>query len=128
MNTTYLLLVGAGGFFGSIARYLTVISIDKRLNSVFPFGTLTVNILGSFILGALLAWVAKKTGNYPEQWRLFLGTGFCGGFTTFSAFAVENVNLFQERFSASAVAYILVSVTGGLLAVWGGFAFSRAVL
>ena len=54
--------------------------------------------------------------------------GFCGGFTTFSAFAVENVNLFQERFSGSALAYIVVSVTGGLLAVWGGFAFSRAVL
>lgn len=128
MNITYLLLVGAGGFFGSIARYLTVISVDRKLNSVFPFGTLTVNVLGSLILGVLLALLAKKTGNHSEQWRLFLGTGFCGGFTTFSAFAVENFNLLQEKFPGSAFLYIILSVTGGLLAVWSGFAISRAVL
>ena len=127
MNITHLLLVGAGGFFGSIARYLTVISFDKRLNSIFPFGTLTVNIAGSLILGFLLAWAARKTGQHADQWRLFLGTGFCGGFTTFSAFAVENVNLFQEKFPTSAIVYIMVSVVGGLLAVWTGFAISRAI-
>lgn len=128
MNITYLLLVGAGGFFGSIARYFTVISVDKRLNSVFPFGTLTVNILGSFVLGVLLALLARKAGNYTEQWRLFLGTGFCGGFTTFSAFAVENFNLLQAKFPGSAFLYIIVSVGGGLLAVWSGFAISRGML
>ena len=126
MNTTHVLLVGAGGFFGSIARYLTVISVDKKLNSIFPFGTLTVNIVGSLILGFFLALIAKKTGAHTDQWRLFIGTGFCGGFTTFSAFAVENVNLFQEKFPAWSLLYIIVSVVGGLLAVWTGFAISRA--
>lgn len=128
MNVTYLLLVGAGGFIGSIARYLTVISIDKKFNSVFPLGTLVVNIAGSFILGVLLAVIAKKTGSHSEQWRLFLGVGFCGGFTTFSAFALENLNLLQEKFPGSAFLYIIVSLAGGLLAVWSGFAFSRAML
>lgn len=128
MNITYVLLVGAGGFFGSIARYLTVISVDRKVNSVFPFGTLTVNILGSLILGVVLALLSRKTGNYSDQWRLFLGTGFCGGFTTFSAFAVENLNLLQEKFPSSAFLYIIASLAGGLLAVWSGFAIARAVL
>jgi CrcB protein len=127
MNTTHLLLVGAGGFFGSIARYLTVISVDKRLNSIFPFGTLTVNIFGSLLLGFLLAWVARKTGSNTDQLRLFVGTGFCGGFTTFSAFAVENVNLFQEKLPAWSVLYVMISVVGGMLAVWTGFAIARAI-
>ena len=112
MNVTHLLMVGAGGFFGSIARYLTVISVDRKFNAVFPLGTLTVNIVGSFILGVILAALVRKSGLHTEYWKLLLGTGFCGGFTTFSSFAVENINLIEAKFSLVAVSYIAVSVVG----------------
>lgn len=127
MNAINLLLVGAGGFAGSVARYLTVVSLEKKLNSVFPYGTLTVNIAGSFVLGVVLAWVAGRSGGNSESWRLLIGTGFCGGFTTFSAFAAENVSLFDHRFASTALFYMLLSVVGGLLAVWAGFAVSRTI-
>ena len=128
MTLFNVLLVGAGGCIGSIARYLTVISLDRKLNGVFPYGTLSVNVLGSFILGAVLAWTAHKTENYEAQWRLFLGTGFCGGFTTFSAFAAENFTILVKSNTGTALLYISVSVVAGLVAVWLGFSFARAIL
>jgi fluoride exporter len=127
MNVFHVILVGAGGCLGSIARYLTIVSIDKRLQPIFPYGTLTVNILGSFILGFVLAWVNKKSGTHSDQWRLLLGTGFCGGFTTFSSFAAENLILFQHKLSGTALVYTLISIGAGLLAVWLGFAIHRMV-
>jgi CrcB protein len=127
MNALHVFLVGAGGCLGSIARYLATVSIDKRLQPVFPYGTLTVNILGSFILGFVLAWVSKKSGTHGDQWRLFLGTGFCGGFTTFSSFAAENLILFQHKLPGTAVLYTIISILAGLLAVWLGFAAYRMV-
>lgn len=126
MSITHILLVGAGGFLGSAARYVTALSIDKRLNSVFPFGTAAVNLIGSFILGLVLGLLLKKSGATLE-WRLFLSTGFCGGFTTFSAFAGENMNLFEQKLPGTALLYIVISITGGLLAVWSGFALARNV-
>lgn len=128
MNVMHILLVGAGGFIGSIFRYMTVLSIDRKMNAVFPYGTLTVNVVGSFVLGFLMALFLRKTGSHPVEWRLFLATGFCGGFTTFSAFAAENVNLLGQKFPATALLYIAISVTGGLLAVWAGFAMGRNIL
>jgi len=128
MSIVNILLVGAGGCLGSMVRYLTVVSIDKKLNSVFPFGTFTVNLLGSFILGVVMAMILKKTGTHHEEWRLFIGTGFCGGFTTFSAFAAENMNLFEQKFPGTALLYIAFSLIGGLLAVWTGFALTRNIL
>lgn len=128
MTLFNLLLVGAGGFVGSIARYLTVISVDRKINGVFPAGTFTVNVVGSFLIGLLLAWITHKTESNALQWRLFLGTGFCGGFTTFSAFAAENFHLIEKNFHGTAFLYISVSVIAGLIAVWAGFSFARMVL
>lgn len=125
MNIINILLVGVGGGLGSIARYLVSKWADRNFTSVFPYGTLTVNIVGSFLLGALLALLMKKTGLHTHEWKLFLVTGFCGGFTTFSTFAGENVTLFSQKFPATALLYIVASVAGGLLAVWAGFALSR---
>jgi CrcB protein len=127
MTVTNVLLVGAGGFVGSIARYLTVLSVDKRLTSLMPMGTLVVNIVGSFILGLILALMLKKTGTHLNEWKLFLGTGFCGGFTTFSAFAAENLSLFEHKFPGTAILYIALSVAAGLLAIWVGFTLGKAV-
>ena len=128
MNVMNILLVGAGGFLGSIARYVTVLSVDRKVNAVFPYGTLAVNLLGSFILGLVMAVLLKKTGAHLQEWRLFLGTGFCGGFTTFSAFAAENMNLLGQKFHGTALLYMLVSLMGGLLAVWAGFYLVRNIL
>jgi CrcB protein len=128
MNTYHILLVGAGGFLGSIARYITTISIDKRLNSFFPYGTLTVNLLGSFFLGMILSMVIKKTGTTAEQWKLLMGTGFCGGFTTFSAFAFENVSLLEARFSGTALIYTALSLAFGVVAVWAGMLLGKNLI
>lgn len=127
MNIAHLLLVGAGGCIGSMARYLTVAVVDKRLNTVFPYGTLAVNIIGSFVLGCLLAWLTKKTGVSAVSWKLFLGTGVCGGFTTFSAFAAENFSLLEQRLHGTMALYLFASVAAGLVAVWAGFALARTI-
>ncbi len=128
MNVYKILLVGAGGFIGSIARYLTSFALDKRLNAVFPYGTMTVNLLGSFLLGLILAVAIKKTGNHMDEWKLFLGTGFCGGFTTFSAFAFENFNLFEQKLVGTAFLYIIISLIGGILAMWTGIMLGRSIV
>jgi len=127
MTITNMLLVGAGGFAGSVARYLTASALERKLDGVFPYGTLTVNIVGSFLLGCLLGWVAAKPGSNSGQWRLLLGTGFCGGFTTFSAFAFENFNLIEQRHISTSLLYSLLSIGAGLLAVWIGYAVSRTI-
>ena len=114
-----LLLVGFGGFLGTVARYLSVRSIDIKFNGAFPFGTLAVNIVGSFVLGIVWAWAARRTGD-TDNFRLFLITGFCGGFTTFSAFAFENFNLIDQKLHSTSILYIISSVLLGILAVVGG--------
>lgn len=83
-----ILLVGAGGMMGSILRYLTG-HLVKQEN--FPYATFTVNIVGSLLIGTIMGVAAKQDGF--TNWRLFLATGICGGFTTFSAFAWENLQL-----------------------------------
>lgn len=112
-------MVGVGGALGSMARYATVFSIDRKLNSVFPYGTLVVNLFGSFVFGFILGLFVNKTGN--PTWRLFLGTGFCGGFTTFSAFAIENTNLLTQKTPATAAMYVAISIVGGMAAAWAGW-------
>jgi CrcB protein len=124
MNFYHLLVIGIGGFIGSIVRYLTVKFVDERLTSVFPFGTLVVNVIGSFLLGIVYAVAARKAG-LSETTRLFLGVGFCGGFTTFSAFALENFNLIHQRFAGTSLLYISSSVLIGILALAAGVWVSR---
>jgi fluoride exporter len=116
MDFTRILLVGVGGFLGSVARYVVVKSVDARLIHSFPFGTFVVNLTGCFFLG-LIAGMLGRQVNGGEAWRAFLGVGFCGGFTTFSAFALENHNLLADRLVSTAVLYIVASVVSGILAV-----------
>jgi CrcB protein len=126
MSLNTVLLVGAGGFIGSIARYVTVQSVDRRLNSLFPYGTLTVNILGSLILGMVISFLAKRTG-ISSEWKFFLATGFCGGFTTFSAFAYENYSLLEQRLTGTAIIYILASLVFGILAMALGMLIGKMI-
>jgi CrcB protein len=120
-----MLLVGGGGFLGSIARYITSRSIDDKLNTFFPYGTLTVNIAGSLIIGVLYGWLSRK--GEGESLRLLLGTGFCGGFTTYSAFAFENVNLWQQKMLTPSLLYIIVTLVFGFLAVAGGISIGKSI-
>ena len=124
MNLYTLLIIGVGGFIGSVLRYITVRLVDSKLNALFPFGTLTVNIVGSFLLGMIYMLALRKVG-VSENARLFLGVGFCGGFTTFSAFALENFNLLEQKFISISLLYITISVVMGILALAAGIWASR---
>jgi CrcB protein len=124
MNLYKLLVVGLGGFLGSVSRYATVVSVDARLNALYPWGTFIVNVVGSFVLGVVYTLMLRK-GDVTEYWRLFLGVGFCGGFTTFSAFAWENFGLIQQKLIGTSLAYALGSVVAGLLALVAGVWVAR---
>jgi fluoride exporter len=124
MNGYKLLLIGLGGAFGSIARHLMAKAIHEKFNSVFPFGTLMVNIIGSFLLGLIYMLAVRKIG-LTENARLLLGVGFCGGFTTFSAFALENFHMMQQKFVGTSALYIFISVAAGILALGAGIWVSR---
>jgi len=124
MDMTRIMLVGMGGFLGSIARYVVVKTVDARLHQLFPFGTLMVNVVGCFMIG-IVAGIAGRQFGGGENLRAFLGAGFCGGFTTFSAFALENHNLFSDRFAGVAVLYVACSVIAGIGAVFLGLWCAR---
>jgi CrcB protein len=115
------LLVGFGGALGSMFRYFTGTVVRT---SQWPMATFLVNIVGSFILGMFVAWGIKQEGTL-KNWILFAGTGFCGGFTTFSAFTVENLRLLQESKWQMAVIYILSSILLGIIAAFLGFRLAQ---
>ncbi len=112
-----LLLVGLGGSIGSMTRYAASFLIRSKL---FPYTTLSVNIIGSFIIGVVFAMSIKEAG-LSNNWRLFLATGICGGFTTFSAFSLENMGLLQSGKIGMALTYIILSVVLGVTATFLGY-------
>ena len=115
-----LLLVGFGGFIGSIARFLvSKLNISWQFMSI-PMGTLTVNVVGSFIIGLLVA-ISAKNEMFSSDLRLFLMVGFCGGFTTFSSFTNENLALMQNGQMLTVLLYTSVSILLGFLAVYLGY-------
>ncbi len=102
------LAVGIGGFFGSIGRYL-IGMIPIKESSAFPFNTLLINVAGAFLIG-LIAASALKNQQLDPRWVLLLKVGLCGGFTTFSAFSLETVDLLRAGSYAAAFLYIVLSV------------------
>lgn len=115
------LIVGLGGAIGSIARYVIGAAVLQQTGaSRFPFGTFVVNIVGCFTIGALAA-LAEHRGLFGPDTRLFLLTGLLGGFTTFSAFGYETLVLLRRGDTPLAMAYVLLSVLGGVAAVLAGF-------
>jgi len=109
------LFIGLGGFLGSISRYLLSQYVDKKIESLFPFGTFTVNILGCLILGILYG-LAEKENLLTNELRLLLAVGFCGSFTTFSTFAYEKMQLIQQGEWMTFAIYGIASITVGILA------------
>jgi fluoride exporter len=121
-----ILLVGIGGFVGSIARYLVAILFSSQISSVFPFATLTVNVLGCFLIGILFA-LSDRGNLLSPEWRILLTTGFCGGFTTFSTFSYESLRLMQDGEYLYLAAYVFISVFVGLTATYLGIALVRSI-
>ncbi len=114
-----ILIVGSGGFIGTIARYLANEFIKKISTANFPLGTLLVNITGCLIIGIIYGFIEKGKLLEPEL-RLFLTTGICGGFTTFSAFSVENIIMIRNGEFFYVFGYLALSILLGFTATYLG--------
>ena len=121
-----LLLVFVGGGLGSVLRYVTYRLIDKITLSAFPYGTFLVNIIGCFFIG-FFVFYTERYDNQGLQWRLFLVTGLCGGFTTFSAFSFENLSLINEQRIFLFLIYTIGSVALGIIATYCGLLAARNI-
>lgn len=114
-----MLLAGIGGFIGTCFRFLTGKFCSLITDSPFPYGTMAVNLIGSFLIGILFGLV-ERTNFISPQMNVLLITGFCGGFTTFSTFADDMYLLLQQRHFLSFGLYACGSFLLGLLLVWAG--------
>ena len=124
---THILLVAAGGAVGSVLRYLVGLWTLRSFGPAFPWGTLTVNITGSFLIGVLAEAIARKFGASAEM-RVFLITGILGGYTTFSAFSLDAMTLLERGEPVTALIYVASSVLLSALAVFVGLALMRAMV
>ncbi|MBN1789506.1 MAG: fluoride efflux transporter CrcB [Bacteroidales bacterium] len=116
----HIIVIGLGGFIGSVARYfLSGLNLKYDFLSI-PIGTLSVNIIGSLIIG-FLTGIAEKSDLLTTEWRLFLMVGICGGFTTFSSFTNENLMLMHNGQFLAVLLYTSLSVIFGFLAVYLGY-------
>ena len=120
----HLLLVMIGGAVGAGARHLTGRATLSLLGPGYPFGTLVVNLVGGFAMGLLVGALARMS--VPgENWRLLLGVGVLGGYTTFSSFSLDVVNMMQRGDLGVAALYITISVIGSIAALFAGLALVR---
>ena len=119
-----ILLVGLGGFIGSVARYLLSGAIAKWFPTSFPIGTFIVNVAGCLFIGIIYG-IASRFGWMTHEWKLFLATGICGGFTTFSAFAYEGFRLIETSEYWTFASYALLSLIFCVLAVFFGISLSK---
>jgi len=120
------LIVGLGGFVGAVARYLLGGWVQQRWGAGFPYGTLVINVSGSFVLG-LFATLALRLA-WSEQWRLLIAVGFVGAYTTFSTFEYETLRLIADGNRYQAALYLLGSVIAGFFAAYLGVVTARLLL
>jgi CrcB protein len=119
-----ILFVGLGGGIGSVTRYLCQKWFVNNFPNAFPWGTFAVNVTGCLAIG--IFWgLAFKSFAANESWKLFMMTGLCGGFTTFSAFTLEGVGLLKEQKLLIFFSYIAASVVVGLAATYAGMRITR---
>ncbi|MEN3791571.1 fluoride efflux transporter CrcB [Fulvimarina sp. MAC3] len=121
---TNLLIVMAGGGLGAGMRHLSNLAAARILGMGFPWGTVFVNVFGSFLMGLVVELLARKFG-MSQHWRLFIATGFLGGFTTFSSFSLDTVNLIDRGATGIAFAYVLASVLLGISGLFAGLSFGK---
>lgn len=122
---TTLIQIALGGALGATGRYLTGVAVMRVAGPGFPWGTVVVNVLGSFLIGVLMVAIARKGG---QAYVPFLMTGILGGFTTFSAFSLDALALFERGQVTAAAAYVLSSVVLSLAAIVGGVIIARALI
>ena len=120
-----LLLVGFGGAFGAICRYLLGVQSGRLLGTAWPYGTLAANLIGGLLMGILAGVLAYRGGADQERWRLLLGVGVLGGFTTFSAFSLETALMIERRAWGQAAGYSLLSVGLSVGALFVGLLLAR---
>ena len=124
MSVVMPLAVAAGAAVGAPCRYLLDRAVQARHQQSYPWGTLVINLLGSAVLGLLVGLAA---GGLPPEVFAAAGTGWCGAFTTYSTFGYETVRLAQDGYRWRALAYVAISVSGGLALAAGGIAVGRAL-
>lgn len=124
MNT--LVLIALGGALGALSRYALGYAVQWYWGGPWPLGTLLINLLGSALIG--VAFVLIERSHWHTEWRLVLMVGFLGAFTTFSTFALESVQLLQAGHTLQALAYMLASAVGCVLAAAAGLGAARALL
>jgi len=120
-----LFLVMLGGALGAGARHLVGRAALASFGPGFPYGTMAVNILGGLLMGLLVGILARIGAG--ENWRLLLGVGVVGGFTTFSSFSLDVVNLIDRGALTTAAVYVVASVAASIVAVFAGLSLTRAV-
>lgn len=124
MSALVYLYIGLAGALGSVCRYLLGSLVQRASDGSFPYGTLAVNVIGSFCIGLVMALFALR-GQLDSTLRLTLTTGFLGGFTTYSAFAFETIQLIEQRQLASAAVYVAATVVLAGVACAMGLALVR---
>ncbi|HON52683.1 MAG TPA: fluoride efflux transporter CrcB [Bacteroidales bacterium] len=115
----YLLLIGFGSFLGGIARFIVTRVIQNSASTSFPLGTLSVNIIGCFLIGIIFG-LSERSTLINNELRMFLTIGFCGGFTTFSSFTNENILLLRDGNIMYFALYTSISVFIGIFATYAG--------
>lgn len=119
-----LVLIAVGGAFGAVSRYGTALGVYSVFGRSFPYGTLFVNVIGSFLMGILSIMLLDRFNIGPE-WRAAILVGFLGAFTTFSTFSIETLNLLEQGDLVRALLNMLLSVSLCILAVWFGVSVCR---
>jgi len=117
-------IVGIGSFLGGGLRYLISIFFNQKINPDFPYATLSVNLLGCLLIGVFYGLFEKSL--ISNDWKLFLTTGLCGGFTTFSAFSNEALQLFKQGNITAMLIYILISIIIGIALTYAGYLMAKS--
>jgi len=120
-----ILLIGLGSSIGGIFRYILAEGLQQKLQSTLPFGTFAVNVIGCLLIGIVFGFFER--GHLSQEWRMFLATGVLGGFTTFSAFSMETVNLLRDGQYWSVLTYLSGSILISLIATIAGFSITKII-
>lgn len=117
-------IVGIGSFLGGGLRYLISVFFNQKVNPDFPYATLSVNLFGCLLIGVFYGLFEKSLIN--NDWKLFLTTGLCGGFTTFSAFSIESLQLIKQGNLIAMLIYILISIVIGITLTYAGYLMAKS--